>query len=202
MIEPLETCPSCGCHVACGGSSCPHCDASLERTRGRLPPAVVALMMGLGAVAATAACDQRQVDDDGNGGEGGSGWPADDDGSYADGGKAPSNGPSTAASNYPSVVSTYGTGPSFDSSSSTGITECPELDDGTPCGMCLADSCCAEGMECLESQPCLDVSECLSTCGPDDLVCATECQQAFPEGFALYQTLWQCGSANCELCFE
>ncbi|NUO49419.1 MAG: hypothetical protein HOV80_11240 [Polyangiaceae bacterium] len=178
-----------------------------ERKGGRLPPAIVAVMMGLGMVATSAvACDERQVDDDDGGGGGGSG-----DGSFGSTTKGPTTTTkastsqyvgSTTGSDYPSAVSTYGVGPSSTSTSMTTGDECSGLDDGTPCGGCLAMSCCAEEIACLESQPCIDVSDCLNACDPNDLSCATECQQTYPEGFALYQTLWQCAQASCDVCFE
>lgn len=196
----FETCPSCGCHVARGSASCPHCDAVFQRKGGRLPPAIVAVMMGLGMVAgSTVACDERQVDDDdGGGGEGGDGNP---NTTTTKGSSSISVG-STTSTDYPSAVSTYGVGPSSTSTSMTTGDICPGLDDGTPCGGCLALSCCGEGIACLESQPCSDVSDCLNACDPNDLSCATDCQQLYPEGFMLYQTLWQCASASCDKCLE
>ncbi len=166
-------------------------------------------MMGLGMVAGTsAACDDKRNidDDDGSGGDGDSGdWPF-GDGSGGSPGKTTTKASSTiyvgSTTGYPSAVSTYGVGPSSTSTSMTTGDICPGLDDGTPCGGCLALSCCGEGIACLESQPCVDVSQCIAACAPDDLLCATECQEAYPEGFALYQELWQCGSASCDKCFE
>jgi hypothetical protein len=209
----FEACPQCGCHVARGSASCPHCEVVFERKGGRLPPAIVAVMMGLGmVVASTVACDERHVDDDdGSGGDGDSGdWPF-GDGSGGSPGTTKASSVSHASSTsyvvsststeYPSAVSTYGVGPSSSNSTSTGEV-CPGLDDGTPCGECLALSCCMEGTACIESQPCIDVSQCLNSCDPNDLVCATQCQEAYPEGFTLYQTLWQCASASCDKCFE
>ncbi|NUO49420.1 MAG: hypothetical protein HOV80_11245 [Polyangiaceae bacterium] len=184
----FEACPSCGCHVARGSISCPHCDRVFERTRGRLQPAIVAVMMGLGAVAASSTACSGGSGDDGAGGEGAGAADDDDDGGY------------------PSAVSTYGVGPSVGpgvtttQSSSTGVI-CPEIDDGTPCGECLALSCCDEALSCEESQPCIDASDCVKACDPNDLACATTCQETYPEGFTLYQALFECGSASCEKCF-
>jgi len=177
----FEVCPSCGCHVARGSTSCPHCDRIFERTRGRLQPAVVAVMMGLGAVAGSTTACSGGSGDDGAGGEGAG--VADDDGGY------------------PSAVSTYGVGPSSSTStqSSTSTGEvCPSVDDLTPCGECIGLSCCDENSSCVESEPCNDFLGCIDVCDPNDVACATACQEANPEGFTIFEALRQCVSASCE----
>jgi hypothetical protein len=164
---------------------------------GRLPPSVIAVMMGLGAaVALTGAGCERDEDDSGSGGDGDSdGWPfGDDDGGNDDG---PDDG------GYPSAVSTYGVGPSTTpSSSSSGLAECTAFPDVDPCSVCLAENCCDEGVACNDSQECVDFRACIDGCGPDDLSCATACQQTYPQGFPIYQALYQCGSASCVECGE
>jgi hypothetical protein len=137
-------------------------------------------MMGLGAVAASSTACSGGSGDDGAGGEG----AGVDDG---DG-----NG-------YPSAVSTYGVGPSSTTqSSSSGGDACGTLDDGTPCGGCVELSCCAEGLACADSLPCAEAGDCLDACDPNDLACATACQEANPEGFTLQQALRQCLGESCE----
>ena len=136
-------------------------------------------MVGLGAVSAASgtACQT------------GGGDYQDDDGSGEDG------------EDYPSAVSTYGVGPSTTVSSTTGGgLACTAFPEDTSCGVCLNASCCDSGSACNESAACLSFMTCLSACAKEDLVCAAGCQEQDPDGYDLYQALYQCGSAACPDC--
>jgi hypothetical protein len=157
-------------------------------------PSVIAVVVGLGAVTAMSAACQKEdpADDDGSGGDGDGGeWLDDDDGS---------GGPGAG---YPSAVSTYGVGPSSSISTSTGIDPtCTAFDNGTDCGSCLNAYCCDPGVACTGSPDCLTFMTCLSACAPDDLPCAADCQAESPDGYTLYQAMYQCGEGQCPGCIQ
>lgn len=139
------------------------------------------MVVSLGAVTALsgAAC-QSEGDDDGSGGEGDSTMPDDDD--------------------SVGYVSTYGVGPSS-VSSSTGVQPiCTAFTDDTDCGVCLGVSCCDQGEACEASAGCLELKACLSACSSDDIACAAGCQEENPEGYTLFQAVYQCAASECPDC--
>jgi hypothetical protein len=196
----FEACPYCGCHVAGGSTTCPHCSRALQRTQGRLPRALVAIMMGLGAGAASTTACSSVVRDEGVGGDGAGG----DGTSYTSTTKSSSStttstyavstsgvGPSTTptTTTYSSVMSTYGVGPSCDMEA-----------DCTACQTCAFDAdCSTEASNCGSEPECLSLNDCLGDCAPDDDACVQACNDANPNGVDPLGALVDC--IYCDACF-
>ena len=179
----FEACPYCGCHVSRGSTACPHCDRALQRTRGRLPPALVAVMMGLGAGAASSAACSSVPRDEGAGGDGAGG----EDG----------YGPSTS---YTAAMSSYGVPPtSSPATTGAGSSECDEEADCEACQTCSFDSVCTtQAAECAAEPECLSLNDCANACPARDDACVQACVDANPSGVDPLVALIDC--VYCDAC--
>jgi len=163
----------------------------LQRAQGRLPRALVAIMMGLGAGAAsTAACSSVPRDEgaggDGAGGE--DGYGPSTSSSISSNGAAPSTTPSTTS--YPSAVSTYGVGPNG----------CDMQRDCAACQTCAFDlDCICQHNDCEAEPECLALNDCANACAANDQACVDACVDANPNGVNPLLALIDC--IYCDACY-
>ena len=68
------------------------------------------------------------------------------------------------------------------------------IGDGSDCGNCLADSCCAEGLACGVDADCLAATICLAGCTDDLPTCLANCAAAGNAAWAAYAA---CVNAEC-----
>jgi hypothetical protein len=67
--------------------------------------------------------------------------------------------------------------------------------------LCLAMGCCTELQGCANDLSCGNLLVCIDHCA-GDATCINTCNNSYPTGTSLYQTLSSCSQSHCGVCAE